>query len=282
MNTQKKQPTILAFGNEKGGSGKSTLAMHVAIALIDMGFKVGTIDLDSRQGTLTHFFQNRAQTKRKMGIDLPIPMHIPVDRSLRENDTDKMAEEKRNLDQTIQILKEATCDYIIIDTPGSNTNLSCLGHAAADTLITPMNDSFIDLDLIAKIDGDTLEIEKPNVYSDMVWEIRKTRAMERKKPLDWFIVRNRLSHLNATNKKNIQDLLEKLQRRFGFTFLNGLSERVIFRELYLKGLTLMDAHKIPDFKLSISHISGRQEVRNIIHAIGIQKTKTEPSKKVAA
>lgn len=271
MNTQVKKPTILTFGNEKGGSGKSTLAMHIAVALIDMGFKVGTIDLDSRQATLTRFFQNRWKTMRKMGLDLPCPMHIPVDKSLRENDSDKNAEEQRNLNQTIAILTEAQCDYIIIDTPGSDTNLSRLGHAAADTLITPMNDSFIDLDLIAKIDGDTLEIEKPNVYSDMVWEIRKTRAMARKKPLNWFIVRNRLSHLNAQNKKNIRILLEKLQRRFGFTFQNGLSERVIFRELFLKGMTLMDAHKIPDFKLSLSHISGRQEVRNIIHAIGIQK-----------
>lgn len=271
MNKEFHKSTIIAFGNEKGGSGKSTLAMHIAVALIDMGYKVGTIDLDSRQATLTRFFQNRWQTMRNLGINLHCPMHIPVDKSLKDNDADKAEEESRNLNQTIQMLTEAQCDFILIDTPGSDTNLSRLGHAAADILITPMNDSFIDLDLIAKIDGESLEIQKPNVYSDMVWKIRQARAMERKKPLNWFIVRNRLSHLNAQNKKHIQALLEKLQRRFGFTFQNGLSERVIFRELFLKGMTLMDVHKIEGFTLSMSHISGRQEVRNIIHAVGIQK-----------
>lgn len=285
MNTYNKTPTILAFGNEKGGSGKSTLAMHVTVGLMDMGYSVGTIDLDSRQGTLTRFFQNRAQTMRSMGIKLPCPTHIPISQSLRDSDIDKNHEEEQKLKEAIQMLSQAGCDYIIIDTPGSNTNLSRLGHSAADTLITPMNDSFIDLDLIAKINGETFEIEKPNVYSDMVWKIRQTRAMARKKPLNWFIVRNRLSHLNAQNKKNIQGLLTKLQRRFGFTFQNGLSERVIFRELFLKGMTLMDVHKIPDFKLSISHISGRQEVRNVINAIGIEKPARQtqtPLKKIEA
>ncbi len=281
MTQKKHKTTVIAFGNEKGGSGKSTLAMHIAVALIEMGFKVGTIDLDSRQGTLTRFFQNRWQTMRKMGIDLCCPMHIPLDKSLKDTIHEQEDEEKRNLKQTIQILKEAACDYIIIDTPGSDTHLSRLGHSAADILITPMNDSFIDLDLIAKIDGDTLEIQKPNIYSDMVWKIRQARAIEGKKALNWFIVRNRLSHLNAQNKKNIQNLLEKLQRRFGFTFQNGLSERVIFRELFLKGMTLMDVGKIPDFKMSMSHISGRQEVRSLVHAIGIKKNNSDLNSETA-
>ena len=50
-----KSAHVVVVGNEKGGSGKSTTAIHVAIALLKAGQKVATIDLDSRQKSLTHY-----------------------------------------------------------------------------------------------------------------------------------------------------------------------------------------------------------------------------------
>lgn len=263
-------PTIIVFGNEKGGSGKSTMAIHVTITLLQHGFKVGTLDLDSRQATFTRFFQNREQRIAEEQIDLPCPIHIPIPASKAKTVDERMADEQTRLDEAVQTLKDRQCDIILIDSPGSDTTLSRFGHRLANILVTPMNDSFIDLDLIAKIDGQTLQIQKPSIYSDMVWEYRKERALAgNRHPIKWFIVRNRLSHVNAQNKKNIEELLKQLERRFAFTFMNGFSERVIYRELFLKGLTLMDLDKVPGTSLSMSHLTARQEVRALVNALGI-------------
>lgn len=264
-------PLVIVFGNEKGGSGKSTMAIHVTIALLQQGFKVGTLDLDSRQATFTRFFQNRAQRIAEEQLDLVSPIHIPVAAGTASSIEERMADEQQRLHAAAHDLVNQGCDIILIDSPGSDTTLSRFGHRLANILVTPMNDSFIDLDLIAKIDGQSLQIQKPSIYSDMVWEYRKERALAgNRHPIKWFIVRNRLSHVNAQNKKNIEELLKQLERRFAFTFLNGFSERVIFRELFLKGLTLMDLDKIPNGGgMSMSHISARQEVRALINALGI-------------
>ena len=266
----KNGPLIIVFGNEKGGSGKSTMALHVTVSLLQQGFKVGTLDLDSRQATFSRFFQNRAQRMALDNLDLPCPVHIPVAAGTANNIDERMADEQQRLHDAVTELKNQGCEIIVMDSPGSDTTLSRFGHRLANILVTPINDSFIDLDLIAKIDGQTLAIEKPSIYSDMVWEYRKERALTgNRMPIKWFIVRNRLSHINAQNKKNIEELLKQLERRFAFTFLNGFTERVIYRELFLKGLTLMDLDRLPGEKLSLSNISARQEVRALVNAIGI-------------
>jgi len=266
----KNGPLIIVFGNEKGGSGKSTMALHVTVSLLQQGYKVGTLDLDSRQATFSRFFQNREQRMAEDNVDLPCPIHIPVSAGKASNIEERMADEHQRLSEAVAFLKSQGCDIIIMDSPGSDTTLSRFGHRLANILVTPINDSFIDLDLIAKIDGQTLAIQKPSIYSDMVWEYRKERALTgNRQPIKWYIVRNRLSHINAQNKKNIEELLKQLERRFAFTFLNGFTERVIYRELFLKGLTLMDLDRLPGEKLSLSNISARQEVRALINAIGI-------------
>ncbi len=278
----KNAPTVIVFGNEKGGSGKSTLAIHAAVALLQQGLRVGTLDLDSRQATFTRFWQNRFQRMKEENIELTCPMHLPVEMCKTGTPDERLTEENTRLNAALGSLKDAGCDVIVIDSPGSDTTLSRLGHRQANILVTPINDSFIDLDLIAKIDGSSLHIQKPSIYSDMVWEYRKERAIMGGKPIKWFIVRNRLSHLNANNKKNVADLLKQLERRFAFTFLNGFTERVVYRELFLRGLTLMDLDKVPGVSLSMSHISARQEVRGLISALGLSAAVAEAQQLEAA
>ncbi|HEY1096776.1 MAG TPA: division plane positioning ATPase MipZ [Alphaproteobacteria bacterium] len=265
------KPTLLVFGNQKGGSGKSTMALHVTIALLQNEYKVGTIDIDSRQGTFTRFLENRWNRVQEEGLEIMCPHHILIGDATAETITDRNQEDLDNLTAAFEQLTEDGCEIVVIDCPGSDTELSRLAHRFADVLVTPINDSFIDLDLIARIDGKTLEIQQPSIYSDAVWQYRKERAIKRGTPLQWFIVRNRLSHINAQNKQNIQQLLEKLEKRFAFTFLNGFSERVIYRELFLKGLTLMDLHKVKDSSMNMSQLSARQEVRALINALGFAR-----------
>ncbi len=269
-NQATEQPAhVIVFGNEKGGSGKSTTAMHVAIALIRLGYKVGTIDLDARQGTLTRYMQNRWNFIEKHRQGIPSPTHMAIPQSSNEDSARKKEEERNFIDMALNELK-IQCDFIVIDTPGTDNYLSRLGHSYADTLITPLNDSLIDIDVLARINAETYEIEKPSVYTIMVDEQNAEKVTRGGEPMHWIVLRNRLSHLNARNKEDVGTLLNKMSKMFGFELVPGFGERVIFRELFLKGLTLLDL-KEEDGGLTVSQLAARQEVRQLICTIAPEK-----------
>jgi chromosome partitioning protein len=245
---------IIVVGNEKGGSGKSTTCMHVATALSRMGQKVGALDLDLRQKSFGRYIENRRAYMAQAGLNLPTPDYrdLPeADPSSTENAQD-------------QRLTRATMDYIVIDCPGSHTRLSQVAHTLADTLITPLNDSFVDFDLLARVDGLTGKIKGPSIYSEMVWGARQMRAQAKLQPIDWIVVRNRLGAQQMHNKKKVGAALEELSRRIGFRVLNGFSERVIFRELFPRGLTLLDLKDTGVDQLNLSNIAARQELRDLM------------------
>lgn len=260
--TQK--PYIIVLGNEKGGTGKSTVSMHVIVSLLRMGFSVGSIDVDARQGTLSRYIDNRKTTSAEMANPLPLPEHFPIlpsQTSLRE---EAIKEDQNNLEQALRQLSSKR--FIVIDTPGSDSFLSRAAHAVADTLITPLNDSFIDLDMLVRLKSETLDILRPSTYAEMVWEQKKQRAIRDQGTIEWIVLRNRLSSINARNKEQMEDVIQALAKRIGFRYIPGFGERVIFRELFLSGLTVLD---LEDCKMAmtLSHVSAKQELRNLIHMI---------------
>jgi chromosome partitioning protein len=262
--TATKDARVVVIGNEKGGAGKSTVSMHVTIALLRMGKRVGVIDLDVRQRTLTRYLENRQRWIQSTEARLPMPQIVIVDAST-ERDLDKAeAEESQRLATALARLKKE-CDVIIIDAPGSDTHLSRRAHVHADTLITPLNDSFIDFDLLGDVNPQTLEVTRPSFYSEMVWTCRKQKAQESRKPIDWIVMRNRMSPLAAKNKERVGEALGALSKRIGFRLAPGLSERVIYRELFPSGLTLLDlTDQGSSFVLSMSHVAARQELRDLM------------------
>ena len=168
---------------------------------------------------------------------------------------------------------------MVIDTPGSDSTLSRLGHSYADTLITPLNDSFLDLDLLARVDVEGRKVEAPSVYSQMVWEQRQQRAQAARPPIDWVVMRNRLAHIDARNKRAMADLLAQLAKRIGFRLAPGFGERVIFRELFLKGLTLLDLREErTGVALNLSHVAARQEVRALLRALALPEPAAAPGR----
>jgi chromosome partitioning protein len=269
-------PRILVLGNEKGGSGKSTTAAHLIVALLKRGFTVGSIDLDARQGSLSRLLENRADYAERAGLPLELPEHRRIRRSGAEARSAAEWEEKRALEGAVAELADR--DYIVMDTPGSDSFLSRVGHACAEILITPMNDSFLDLDLLARIDTEGRQILGPSLYSQMVWEQRQQRAVAGLPPMDWIVMRNRLSHIDARNKREIGRLLGLLSDRIRFRLAPGFGERVIFRELFPKGLTLLDLREddgaVP---LTMSHVAARQEVRALLRAIGLPEAPASAS-----
>ncbi len=264
-------PYVIVLGNEKGGTGKSTAAMHVITSLLRQGYKVGSIDVDARQGTLSRYVENRRlRAEANPDEHLPMPEHYPVFRSELNSTEESQGEDQANLTATIK--KFAEHDYIVIDTPGSDMYLSRLAHSYADTLITPLNDSFIDLDMLARLNPDTLEIVRPSTYSEMVWEQKKQRAIRDRRTIDWIVLRNRLSAINSRNKEDMRKVLENLAKRIGFRLVAGFGERVIFRELFLSGITLLDLRETR-VSMSLSHIAARQELNQLLEMIQIPKQK---------
>ena len=258
---------VVVLGNEKGGSGKSTTAMHLIVATLREGRSVASVDLDARQGTLTRYLANRRDFARAEGLALPMPAHYAVDRCNNLPLGAPLLPEER--DRLKLLLDGATIahDLLVIDTPGNDSELSRFGHSFADTLITPINDSLVDFDVLAHVDPRTMTVKAPSHYSEMVWRAKQERAERGGGSIDWIVMRNRLSHLDARNKREIERLMRDFGTRLGCRIAQGLAERVIYRELFLHGLTMMDLSDVKKGAMSMSHVAARQEVRALVEAI---------------
>ena len=261
-------PHIITVGNEKGGTGKSTTAMHLVVALLKHGYRVGAVDLDGRQGTLSGYLENRAQYMATSGTALACPALRRLEPTVLPSREESEAAERSSLGAALEALSDQ--DIVVIDTPGSDSHLARLGHGAADTLITPLNDSLLDIHVLARIDTDRREVLAPSNYTKLVWEQNNLRVVDGLKPIDWLVLRNRLSFLDAHNKRDVGQLLQQLSRRIGFRLFDGFGERVIFRQLFLSGLTLLDL-PVTGMNLSLtgSHEAARREIDELLRAIGV-------------
>ncbi|MFM8820367.1 MAG: division plane positioning ATPase MipZ [Phenylobacterium sp.] len=256
---------IIVVGNEKGGAGKSTLAIHLMTALLHGGARVGAMDLDVRQQSLAHFIENRSAWLAANGVEAPMPETVRMDPALARAPED---EARMRLDAALQALSD--CDLIIIDTPGADTPLSRAAHARADLIVTPMNDSFVDFDTLGVVDPVTLELKRPSLYSETVWNSRKDRAAASGRSIDWVVLRNRLAPAEARNRRRVDERVQALSRRAGFRVGPGLRDRVIYRELFPFGLTIADlSPTIRPVSLSLQHVAARQELRDLMGFLGL-------------
>lgn len=265
---------IIVVGNEKGGSGKSTTAMHVATALARMGHRVGALDLDLRQKSFGRYIENRRVYLEKSGLALACPNYRELPEIAAEALQPGENLYDRRLGEAVTAL-EAASDFILIDCPGSHTRLSQVAHSLADTLITPLNDSFVDFDLLARVDPDSGRVIGPSIYAEMVWNARQLRAQAGLRPIDWIVLRNRLGPQAMHNKKKVGAALEDLSRRIGFRVAPGFSERVIFRELFPRGLTVLDLRDTGVDQLNLSNVAARQEVRDLMKELRLPKVSVD-------
>ena len=242
-------PHFIVFANEKGGTGKSTTAVHSAVALAAAGRRVAALDLDTRQRTLGRYLDNRAETIKRTGVALPMPKHVTFDPA------------KHDLAAQIEEIGRDV-DVVVVDTPGRDDPYAREVMLRADTLVTPINDSFVDLDLIGQVDPETYRVRRPSFYAELVWNSRTKRAKTHGASVDWVVLRNRMQHVEARNMRRVGEALGELSRRVGFRIIPGLGERVIYRELFPKGLTLLDLAQLGE--VGIAHIAARQELREMI------------------
>ena len=259
---------VVVLGNEKGGSGKSTAALHIAVALLKAGQRVATIDLDSRQQSFTRYINNRSAWARRTGLNLELPAHCCV----KLGETMQIADnENSEFQQFVNAVSavERNFDFIVIDTPGTDSYLMRLAHSMADTLVTPINDSFLDFDVLGTLDPLTYAVTGVSHYAEMVRDARRKRRQLDGATTDWLVVRNRLSMLGSRNKQLVADVLKELSFQLGFRAIDGLAERVVYRELFPRGLTALD--DIDETTLgtrpNLSHVTAREEVTSLLRQL---------------
>jgi len=259
---------VIVLGNEKGGSGKSTTAMHVAVALLQAGQRVATIDLDSRQRSFTHYVENRRDWAARAGVKLELPQHYCVARGFGKQLEEIEAQEFAAFAEAVSAV-ESSHDFVVIDTPGSDSYLMRLAHSMADTLITPLNDSFLDFDVLGLVDPTTFEVTGASHYAQMVREARRQRRLVDGGLTDWVVLRNRLSTLGSRNKRLVGEGVEVLAKQLGFRVTDGFAERVVYREFFPRGLTALDdvTEDTLGQRPSVSHATARDEVKRLIDAL---------------
>lgn len=265
--------SIILVANEKGGTGKSTLAIHVAVGLLRHGYRVGCLDLDGRQGTLSRFLSYREREQHRAAC--PMPEHRTLTTASGSPD-----DEAREVADAVAGLSGN--DFIVIDTPGFVGEGVRRAHASADILLTPVNDSFVDIDAIAQVDRTRREVLGPSRYCDMVMQQLERRRASGGKALDWVVVRNRLAHLEARSSRESLELLRLLAERMGFRFVFGIGERVIFRELHYRGLTVLDLP--PDAPESTaSWANARLEIEHLLEHLGVlaETSRALPERRLA-
>ena len=259
---------VVVLGNEKGGSGKSTTALHIAVALLKAGQRVATIDLDSRQKSFTHYIENRRDWAARAGIKLELPTHYCVERAHGLSVEANEAEEFAAFSRAIGAI-EHSHDVVVIDTPGHDSYLMRLAHSMADTLVTPLNDSFVDFDVLATLDPTNFTVTGESHYARMVREARRQRRLVDGRLTDWIVVRNRLSQLGSRNKKLVGEGINELSRRMGFRCIDGFAERVVYREFFPRGLTALDDldETTLGTRPNMSHVTAREEVIALLNAL---------------
>jgi len=258
-------PHVVVVGNEKGGSGKTTIAMHLAVALLKAGQRVATIDLDGRQRTLTHYLESRRGWARRSAVELELPTHFCIARVEGAKVEENEAAEFSDFQRAIAAAQDRH-DFVVIDTPPHDSYLMRLAHSITDTLVTPLNDSFVDLDVLATLDPVTLTVTGVSHYGELVRETRRHRRPVDGALIDWVVVRNRISSSTAPV---LCGCLQELALNAGFRVAAGFHERAIYRDLFPRGLTALDelCETMPGIDGEASRLPARWEVQGLLGAL---------------
>ena len=264
---------VIVVGNEKGGAGKSTLAIHLVAGLMQAGHSVAVMDLDLRQRSLAAFLSHRRAWLAANNATAPMPIEPDAFSDGAKLTRAPEDEQLARFEDAFATAQAA--DYLVIDTPGGDTALSRAAHGRADQVVTPMNDSFVDFGLLGEVDPVTLNLKRPSIYAETIWNARKDKAIDNPQAglgqIDWLVVMNRLAVFDARNRRRVDERLDILAKRVGFRVGPGLRDRVIYRELYPFGLTVADlSEQIRPVEISLSHVAARQELRSLMQALGLE------------
>ncbi len=248
---------VIAFANEKGGVGKSTLAFHCALALAHLEMRVLVIDCDRRQQTLHRLLEARDGTVRTLKVDLPQPKHVVLEQ-----------QSGALLSQEIERLG-AQCDFVLIDLAGHDSPIARRAIALADTVVTPINCSPTDLDALGRINPVSRRFREAGPFAEVVTALRNERLACGLPAFDWVVAKNRIRRSEHRLLASVDANLATIARHLGFRTIDGLTERVGYREMMPFGLIQFDLKLIPD--LAAPRSSSLRELHTLIEGLRLPR-----------
>ncbi len=248
---------VVTVGGFKGGTGKTTVAALLGVAAVKDGLRVACLDLDRNTRNLSSFVTLRRASR------LESPDHVmlmDMDEDVRANARPRHS---GRLDPLVRMARMDGYDLLIIDTSSGNLADVYEAHLLADVILTPMNESPADMHgLFAPLGS----AAAPKInYREMIDTVRFDRKRAGLPEQRWQVVMNRVSALPSKIGNTINDRVAVLAREAGFESVWSLRDRVVHRAIALEGRTVFDAPS--DGKLSMSELSGRQEVRALLTMI---------------
>jgi chromosome partitioning protein len=267
---------VIVLANEKGGAGKSTLAALIATAMLYRGRRVAIIDTDLRQQSLSRFFANRRHWLPAAGVEAPVPLEYKLAEDTAALAMADPAEAVSRFEEAVS-LAMSDAELVVVDTPGADTPVSRSAHLQADMIVTPMNDSFVDFDMLGQIDPMTLELLRPSLYTRVVQEARATRARHERET-DWVVLRNRLAPTEVRNRERLTQVMEALSAQAGFRIGPGLRDRVAYREMFPFGLTIADlSANVRNAQVSSPRAAAREELQELLVALNLAEADQAPA-----
>ena len=202
---------VIVVGNEKGGAGKSTISIHLTVALLEGG-------LQGRLHRSRHAPADADAVLRKSPFlvaatrDWPIELPLHCAMRARRNATTSAPTRRwssRMFADAIGAV-EHEYEFVVIDTPASDSYLMRLAHSLADTLVSPLNDSYVDIDVFSRVQHDRTQRGAVSQYADLVMQARRKRRLVDNGVIDWVMVRNRIASIASNNARQIAVSIARL------------------------------------------------------------------------
>ena len=266
--SERQSGRIIVFSNLKGGTGKSTTALSVIVGLLRRGKSVASLDLDMDQEALARYLFNRTRFAKLTKLRIGMPNHH---RFTEIDPGGNGAELSTRLDILSGLIDNlvAENDYLVIDCPSLDNPLTRAVTARADVLTSPVNESFLDIDVIGEVRGSPPTVTRVGPFAEMIGAEMQRRRDEGIDPLEWIVVRNRRNPTATRHTAAIGTVLGELSRNLSFRVTDGFVDRLIFRELFLVGLSILDLRKDdPLIASNSSHRSAYEEASNLLQSVG--------------
>ncbi len=246
---------IVCFFGLKGGVGKTSLAAAAATAAQEAGFATAVLDLDGSGTGLDAFVARR----REAGLIAPRSITPPTRSFLNAANSRRATEE---MDAAVERALDAGADCLVVDTSSGRDALwmNAAAILASNVLVTPVTDSPIDLQML-------LGRGAAQSVADFVEAAAGYRGRQ---SLRWIVARNRRGHLHTRLSDRIGADLNEAADRIGFEIVEGLRERVGYREMFEDGWSPLDPPRTNQ-ALGMSVLSARSEMRMLLSALELNK-----------
>ncbi len=254
----------ITIGSFKGGTGKTTLTAVLGTALANRGIKTSIIELETNTKPLARFEAARSFAD--------LPTSSVAELALSGGNPD-IRDWQMMLSRQIEQAKVRGCQLTIIDTGSVWKPEVIAAHLLADLVLTTVTESPIDLYQFMPGAGPNMQANHP--YAELINLVRRNAEKTNKVNFDWTLCINRRSHLRTRVGDSVYQRLQSFTRATDVSLMDGLTDRVAYRNMMETGVTPLD--DISGEPIARSALAARTEVARLVSTV-LTKLKPETAR----